>query len=82
MIGALTGPAGFNPVTVFMKAVRLQGIFVGSRQMLLDLSKAVSTNKLEPVIDRVFAFDEVREALKYMESGSHFGKIVVKISAG
>jgi NADPH:quinone reductase-like Zn-dependent oxidoreductase len=80
LIGALTGPGGFNPTSVFMKAVRLQGIFVGSRAMLLDLNKAINTAKLEPVIDRVFAFDQVREALRYMESGAHFGKIVVKIS--
>ena len=80
LIGALTGPAGFNPTAVFMKAIRLQGIFVGSRKMMLDLNKAIDNSKLEPVIDRVFAFDEVREALKHMESGAHFGKIVVKIS--
>jgi NADPH:quinone reductase-like Zn-dependent oxidoreductase len=79
LIGALTGPNSFNPTTVFMKAVRLQGIFVGSREMFLDLNKAVNGNKLEPVIDRVFAFDDVREALRHMESGAHFGKIVVKI---
>lgn len=80
VIGALTGPAVFNPTTVFMKAVRLQGIFVGSREMFLDLNKAINTAKLKPVIDRVFAFDEVRQALRHMESGAHFGKIVVKIS--
>ncbi len=79
LIGALTGTAGFDPVTVFMKAVRLQGIFVGSRRMFEDLLKAVDVAKLEPVIDRVFAFDEVREALRHMESGSHFGKIVIRI---
>ncbi len=79
LIGALTGPAGFDPITVFMKAVRLQGIFVGSRSMFADLLKAIDANKLMPVVDRVFDFDEVREALKYMESGAHFGKIVVRI---
>lgn len=78
MIGALTGAAGFNPISVFMKAVRLQGIFVGSRAMFEDMNKASAANRLRPVIDRTFAFDEVREALSYMASGSHFGKIVVK----
>lgn len=81
MIGALTGAAGFNPITVFMKAVRLQGIFVGSRSMFEDMNKAIAVNKLKPVIDRVFEFDETREALKHMESGSHFGKIVIKIGS-
>ncbi|HQZ94840.1 MAG TPA: NAD(P)-dependent alcohol dehydrogenase [Pyrinomonadaceae bacterium] len=79
MIGALSGPAGFNPISVFMKAVRLQGIFVGSRKMLEDLNKAIEVNQLRPVVDRVFGFEDAREALKYMESGSHFGKIVIKI---
>ncbi|CAN5446599.1 NAD(P)-dependent alcohol dehydrogenase [soil metagenome] len=79
MIGALTGAATFDPIGVFMKAVRLQGIFVGSRKMFEDLNKAVIVNKLKPVVDRVFDFDQVKEALRYMESGSHLGKIVVKI---
>lgn len=79
LIGALTGAAGFNPTTVFMKAIRLQGIFTGPRSMFEDMNKAITVNKMHPVIDRVFEFDEAREALKYLESGSHFGKIVVKI---
>jgi NADPH:quinone reductase-like Zn-dependent oxidoreductase len=82
MIGALSGAASFNPTSVFMKAVRVQGIFVGSRLMLEDLTSAVRLAKLRPVIDRIFEFEEAREALKYMESGSHFGKIVVRIEKG
>lgn len=79
MIGALTGAAGFNPTTVFMKAIRLQGIFTGSRQTFEDMNRAISVNKLKPVIDRVFEFDEVPEAFRHMETASHFGKIVIKI---
>ncbi len=79
LIGALTGAATFDPISVFMKAIKLQGIFVGSRTMFENMSRAVSVNKLEPVVDRVFDFDEAREALSYMESGSHFGKIVIRV---
>jgi NADPH:quinone reductase-like Zn-dependent oxidoreductase len=79
LIGALTGAATFDPVSVFMKAIKLQGIFVGSRTMLENMNRAVSANKLEPVIDKVFDLDEVRDALAYMQSGSHFGKIVVRV---
>jgi NADPH:quinone reductase-like Zn-dependent oxidoreductase len=79
MIGALTGPADFNPVTVFMKAVRLQGIFTGSRTMFEQLLQAINFTKLEPVIDRVFDFDEACDAMRYMESGAHFGKVVIRI---
>ncbi|MBC7900674.1 MAG: NAD(P)-dependent alcohol dehydrogenase [Saprospiraceae bacterium] len=79
VIGVLTTSGDFNPISLLMKAVKMQGIFVGSRAMFEDMNKAVEVNKLKPVIDKVFAFGEVREALKYMESGSHFGKIVVRI---
>ncbi len=80
LIGALTGGAGLDPINVFMKAVCVQGIFVGSRRMFEDMNRAVSANMLMPVIDRTFEFDEAREALRYLESGAHFGKIVIKIS--
>jgi NADPH:quinone reductase-like Zn-dependent oxidoreductase len=80
MIGALTGAASFDPISVFMKAVRLQGIFVGSRTMLEDVTTAFSVKRLRPVIDKVFGFDEAADALRYMESGSHFGKIAVRLT--
>ncbi len=78
LIGVLASGNDFNPLSVLMKGVRLHGIFVGSRQMFEDMNSAIEATKLKPVIDKTFAFGEVREALKYMESGSHFGKIVVR----
>ncbi len=78
MIGALTSGGEFNPVSVFMKAIRLQGIFVGSKKMFEDLNAAIKVNGITPVIDRTFEFDEARDALTYMQNGSHFGKIVIK----
>jgi NADPH:quinone reductase-like Zn-dependent oxidoreductase len=78
LIGALNMSGEFNPIPVFMKGIRVQGIFVGSRQMFEDLNTTIETAGIKPVVDRVFEFDDVREALKYMDSGSHFGKIVVR----
>lgn len=77
MIGALSA-GSFDPIQIFMRSVRLQGIFTGSRTMFEDMNRAISVNKLEPVIDRVFGFEEIGEAFKYMESGSHFGKIIIE----
>jgi len=80
VIGVLAGKGEFNPTAVLMKAVKMQGIFVGSRQMFEDMNRMLSLhNHLKPVIDKTFEFGEARDAFKYMESGSHFGKIVVKI---
>ena len=79
LIGALETAGEFNHVPVFMKSIRIQGVFVGSRKMFEDMNRAIELAKLTPVVDRIFGFDEVREALRYMESGSHFGKVVVNI---
>lgn len=78
LIGALDMSGGFNPIPIFMKGIRVQGIFIGSRRMFEDMNERISAAEMRPVIDRAFEFDEVREALMYMAASSHFGKIVVK----
>src|SRR2546423_374549 len=77
LIGVLATGGEFNPISVLMKGVCLQGVFVGSREMFEEMNRAIEANQLRPVIDRTFSFAEAREALRYTESGSHFGKIVI-----
>lgn len=79
LIGALDMAGEFNPISVFMKGIRLQGIFIGSREMFEGLNAMIDSVNMRPVIDRIFKFDEAREALHYMEAGTHLGKIVIKI---
>jgi NADPH:quinone reductase-like Zn-dependent oxidoreductase len=79
LIGVLTGAGDFNPIPLLMKNIRLQGIFVGSVQMFESMLKAIEVSQLRPVIDRVFPFDQTAEALKYLESGAHFGKVVIAV---
>lgn len=80
LIGVLTGATGeVNPLPVVMKGVRVQGIFVGSRAMFEAMNRAVLLHRLRPVIDRIFSFDETKDALRFMESAAHFGKIVIRI---
>jgi NADPH:quinone reductase-like Zn-dependent oxidoreductase len=80
LIGVLTGNTGeVNPLPLVMKKVRLQGILVGSREMFESMNRAISKTRLSPVIDRVFPFEEVGEALRTMERGAHFGKICIRI---
>ncbi len=79
VIGVLAGGSGLDPARLLMKSVRLQGIFVGSRQMFEEMNRAIALHKMRPVIDKTFPFDQAREALAYMEKGLHFGKIVLTI---
>ncbi len=78
LIGVLSGYGEMNPMPVLMKNVRLQGIFVGSREMFEAMNRAIALHQLKPVVDRVFPFTEIREALRHMESGAHFGKIGIR----
>ncbi len=80
LIGVVAGEAQVNIVPIFMKAIQIQGIFVGSREMFENMNVFISEHKLKPMVGKVFEFGEVREALRYMESSKHFGKIVVRIT--
>lgn len=80
LIGVLAGAGEFNPNLIFMKSLKMHGIFVGSRQMFEQMNQMLAFhNHLKPVIDKVFGFEETKDALKYMETGAHFGKIVIKV---
>lgn len=80
LIGVLSGPAGeVNPISILMKGVRVQGIYVGSRAMFQNMNRAISQHAVRPVVDRVFPFSEARQALDHMAGGNHFGKIVVQV---
>jgi len=58
--------------------VRLQGITVGHRDGFDAMMRAIEQHRLRPVIDRVFAFEQLKEALAYLKSGAHFGKICIR----
>ena len=58
----------------------MQGISVGSTQTFEPMNAAIAANRIKPVIDRVFGFDEVKAAYNHMAAGAHFGKIVIRVS--
>jgi NADPH:quinone reductase-like Zn-dependent oxidoreductase len=82
IIGSVSGAGGdVNPATLMASAKRLVGIFVGSRTMLEKVVRFADTTGLQPVVDRVFTFDQAREAYRHMASGSHFGKVVIAVTS-
>jgi NADPH:quinone reductase-like Zn-dependent oxidoreductase len=79
-LGALTGLQGeINLAPLLMKRLHVAGIFVDSRAAFEEMNRLLGANRIEPVIDRTFGFDELPEALRYMEAGAHFGKIVIGV---
>jgi len=78
LIGVLAGGGQVDPIPILMKSICVQGIFVGSRAMFEAMNGTIVLHRLQPIVDRVFAFAELKEALRHMESGAHFGKIVLR----
>ncbi len=79
MIGVLSGSTLSAPLgLVVTRQVRLQGITVGSRDGFEAMMRALDQHRVVPVIDRVYAFDELKEAMAHLKGGSHFGKICIR----
>lgn len=64
---------------LFSKQLSIYGAKSGTKKDLEELMfHLVEINK-KPIIDKVFPLKEAKEALLFMESGKHFGKVVLKI---
>lgn len=80
LVGVLTGFEGqINPLPILTKSLSVNGIYVGSRDMQKQFHRALEVNEIHPVIDRVFEFEQVKEAYEYMQRAQHFGKIVIQV---
>ena len=82
-IGVIGFVAGFEAALPLRQLigpmVRIQGIAVGSRARFEAMNRAVALHQLRPVIDSASPLEQGAEALKRMERGAHFGKIVVTL---
>jgi len=77
VIGLLTGPSQVDPMPILRRNLRVQGLYVGSKQMFEAMNRAIAAGSLEPVIDKIFPFAEAKEAYRHLKGQSHFGKIVI-----
>jgi NADPH:quinone reductase-like Zn-dependent oxidoreductase len=48
--------------------------------MFEAMNRAISVNRIKPVIDKVFAFDDTPAAYRHLESATHFGKVVISVA--
>jgi NADPH:quinone reductase-like Zn-dependent oxidoreductase len=81
-IGVLSQSEQPLPIPLILhRQVRIQGIYVGSKSHFEAMNRAIVATRMKPVVDQIYTFDRVPEALKSMETGSHFGKIVIRVVA-
>jgi NADPH:quinone reductase-like Zn-dependent oxidoreductase len=80
LIGFLAGREGdTNPTPLMMTGSSLHGIFVGDREMFEEMNRAIIVNRITPVIDRVFPFEEAPAAYRFHASGAFVGKVVITV---
>ena len=76
--GATAGlPERVDATRLFWKQVSLIGSTMGSLRELTEVVGLLNGGHLRPVIDSTHRFDEVRRAHERLESGLHFGKVVL-----
>lgn len=61
------------------RTVTLKGIINGPKDRFEEMVRFYEKHQVHPVVNRVFSFAESREAFKFLEGGSHFGKVVIKV---
>lgn len=68
-------------VLAITKNATVKGILNGPKDRFEEMVRFYEKHAIHPVVDRIFDFEKAYEALKYLESGAHFGKVVVKVSS-
>lgn len=80
VVGGVSGWMTEIPLfAVLGRAAVIRGIRVGSGDMFEAMNRAMILHKMKPVIDKAFDFHEAPAAYQYLQSGKHFGKVVISI---
>ncbi|KAF2160465.1 hypothetical protein M409DRAFT_70431 [Zasmidium cellare ATCC 36951] len=67
-------------VLALRRNVTLKGILNGPRDRFEEMAKFYAEHEIHPVVDKIFNFEEAAQALQYLFSGGHFGKVVVRVA--
>jgi NADPH:quinone reductase-like Zn-dependent oxidoreductase len=76
----LIAPGEIDPVHILLSGVTVRGQEVGSREMFAAMNRSLAHSRIKPVVDKVFAFDQLPAALGELGEGKHFGKLVLSIA--
>ena len=65
---------------LYWKQISIHGTTMGTRDEFLSMLDFLESRNIKPVIDKIFPLEQIDEAMKRMEQGDQFGKIVLQIS--
>jgi NADPH:quinone reductase-like Zn-dependent oxidoreductase len=79
VIGLLSGMPEVGQ-DVLLRTLSIHGSSIGSREHFEQMNRAIAMHRLKPVVDdKVFGFNEAVQAVEYLQSQRHFGKVVIRI---
>jgi NADPH:quinone reductase-like Zn-dependent oxidoreductase len=67
-----------NPLEILYRRAVVRGIPIGSRESFEAMNRAIELHRLRPVVDRVFPWQDIAPALRYLAERRHFGKVALK----
>ena len=60
--------------------VTLKGILVGPRDRFEEMNAFYEKHQIRPSVDRVYGFEEAKDAFHHLAEGKHFGKVVIRVA--
>ncbi len=68
------------PSKVFFKQLNIHGTTMGTPLEFEEMIRFVEEKEIMPLVDEVFKLENTEQALRHMDSGEQFGKIVLQVS--
>jgi len=81
LCGVTTGANAESDLrALYWNQLTILGSTMGSTEDFRQMLRAMTVNRLVPVIDKVFPLAQVRDAMERLETGRQFGKIALRIA--
>lgn len=78
--GGTTGPMVTQDVRlVFWRQLSILGSTMANHQEFSEVMDLVYRGEIDPPIDEVYDLDQIQDAHRRLETGEHFGKILLKV---
>lgn len=69
-------------VPLLVRNVRLHALSCAPAETFARMYRGMEAAELRPVVDRVFAFETLPDALRHLQAGGHVGKVCIDVHTG
>lgn len=66
-------------VLALRRNLTLRGIINGPKDRFEEMLEFYEKHEIHPVVDRVFSFEDSKEAFQCLQRGKHFGKVAIRV---